>query len=199
MGIFDALFGRKGKSKEIEMPVFNETQKRSLKTGEQFGANGVEISAHALCAPDHLPYQGKQFSHAEFKEIQAKLKRPIGGEGCRHSIFPIVLGISEPAHSKQQLAEYRRNSQEKIVVDGVTKSRYRWTQELRKIEDTIREQKEIAVAAQAAEDKARRYEAQAKINASMKTYDRISEATGLYKDTKRMAVSGYRAVKIPDT
>ena len=31
-------------------------------TGEEFGADGVEIDAHNLCAPDHLPYQGRQFT-----------------------------------------------------------------------------------------------------------------------------------------
>ena len=35
--------------------------------GKAFGADGVEISAHMLCAEDHLPYQGRQFSLEEFE------------------------------------------------------------------------------------------------------------------------------------
>ena len=37
-------------------------QRTRDETGKAFGADGVEISAHMLCAEDHLPYQGRQFS-----------------------------------------------------------------------------------------------------------------------------------------
>ena len=42
-------------------------------TGEQFGADGVEVDAHNYCAPDHLPFQGKQFKKSEFEDIQNSL------------------------------------------------------------------------------------------------------------------------------
>ena len=38
--------------------------------GQKFGADGVELSAHAICAPDHLAVQGRQFSNEEFDKMQ---------------------------------------------------------------------------------------------------------------------------------
>ena len=41
-------------------------QEYRLQQGEQFGADGVEISAHFNSAPDHIDVQGKQYSLEEF-------------------------------------------------------------------------------------------------------------------------------------
>ena len=43
---------------------------------------------------------------------------------CKHTIFPVVLGVSEPAHSPEELAAYARNSREAIEIDGRVKTRY---------------------------------------------------------------------------
>ena len=57
-------------------------------TGREFGADGVEISAHALCAPDHQHIQGRQYSLAEFERINSRLKRPIGTLNYHHFTTP---------------------------------------------------------------------------------------------------------------
>ena len=92
------------------------------------GPDGVEISAHMLCAEDHLPYQGRQFSLEEFERLNQTLRRPIakGIWNCSHVAEPIVLGISEPAYTEEELAEYRRSSLEQVTIDGKTRSRYQW-------------------------------------------------------------------------
>ena len=163
--------------------------------GKEYGADGVELSAHYLCAEDHLPYQGRQFSMKEFERIQNSLDRPFGMWNCKHTIFPIIMGVSVSANSEEELAEYRRNSAEQITIDGVTKSRYEWTQEQRRIETAVRQQKDIGVAAQASGDMALRREAQANINKLMNHYDRISEQAGLHTQYDRTRVAGYRSVK----
>ena len=78
-------------------------QETAKQAGEEFGADGVELSVHSPCAPDHLPYQGKQYSLKEYDDLQASLKRPIGEWNCRHFPYPILLGISRPANSKAEL------------------------------------------------------------------------------------------------
>ena len=166
--------------------------------GKEYGADGVEISAHALCAEDHLPYQGRQFSTKEFDRIQNLLSRPFGLWNCKHTVFPILTGITEPAHTPEQLEMYRINSTEEITIDGVTKSRYEWTQAQRRIETAIREQKYIANAAKAAGDPVARREAQTAINRLQDEYARISEGAGLYQQPERMAVAGFRRVKAAD-
>lgn len=163
--------------------------------GNEYGADGVEISAHALCAADHLPYQGRQFSDREFQDVQNRLDRPFGMWNCKHTVFPIILGVSEPAHTEEELAAYRRNSSEAVETGGRTMTRYEWSQEQRRIETAVRYQKDIAIAAKASGDDFARREAQARINDLQARYARISEAAGLTEQPERMAVAGFRRVK----
>lgn len=166
--------------------------------GKEFGADGVEISAHMLCATDHLPYQGLQFSNKEFERIQNTLDRPFGMWNCKHTTYPILLGISEPSHTKEELEQYRNYSQEAVTIDGVTMSRYEWSQQQRRIETAVREQKNIAVGAKAAGDDVLRREAQRNINRLQAQYAKISDAAGLTPEKERMAVAGFRKVKTAD-
>lgn len=163
--------------------------------GNEYGADGVELSAHALCAEDHLPYQGRQFSRKAFEQLQASLPRPIGMWNCKHTIFPVVLGVSEPAHTPEELAAYARNSREAIEIDGRVKTRYEWTQEQRRTETAIRRQKDVANLAKASGDDVLRREAQSHINTLQEHYARISAGAGLTQQPERAAVAGFRRVK----
>lgn len=162
--------------------------------GRDFGADGVEITAHALCAEDHLPFQGMQYSWAQFDAIQASLDRPIGQWNCRHMVSPVVLGVSEPTHTDGQLASYRNNSTEQVTIGKVTKSRYEWTQSQRKIETAIRNQKDVANLAKVVGDDKLRREAQRKINDLDALYGKISRQAKLLEARERMAVPGFRRV-----
>lgn len=172
-------------------------QRTRDEAGKAFGADGVEISAHMLCAEDHLPYQGRQFSLEEFERLNETLRRPIakGMWNCSHVAEPIVLGISEPAYTEEELAEYRRSSLEQVTIDGKTKSRYQWTQEQRRIETAIRREKDVAIAAKAAGDDVLRRQCQQRINDLRKRYDRISKDAGLEVRTDKMTVSGFHRVR----
>lgn len=163
--------------------------------GNEYGADGVELSAHALCAEDHLPWQGQQFSNKGSEQLQDTLDRPIGMWNCKHTVFPIIMGISEPAHSEAELEAYRKNSAERIEIDGVARSRYEWSQQQRRLEALIRQEKDVANLARASGDDVLRREAQAHINALDKLYGTISEKAGLLSQRSRMAVSGFRKVK----
>lgn len=167
--------------------------------GKEFGADGVEISAHALCAEDHLPYQGKQMSNKEFNRLQNTiLDRPFGMWNCRHTWHPILMGISKPAYTPEELADFKRNSREMITIDGLTKSRYEWTQEQRRIETAIRYQKDIAILAKAAGDIVARRECAYMIRELDKYYGKITDAAGLLQKRERMRVGGFSAVKPTD-
>lgn len=163
--------------------------------GNEYGADGIEISAHALCATDHLPYQGLQFSNRDFEELQNSLGRPFGAWNCKHTMFPVILGVSVPAHDADELRMYRENSAAEIEIDGRTMSRYEWSQEQRRIETAVRAQKDIAIAAKASGDDVARREAQSKINALQDHYEKVSRAAGLDMQRDRMRVAGFRAVK----
>lgn len=112
--------------------------------GAQYGADGVEISAHAISAPDHVFVQGHQFSNANYELIQSGIegqivadvdgklyktfRRNIGEWNCRHFAIPIVIGISGRAYTDEELRDYRFKSKEK----------YEKTQKMRRMESYIR-------------------------------------------------------------
>ena len=160
--------------------------------GEEYGADGIEIDAHALCAEDHLPYQGKQFSIAEFEELQRNLDRPFGKWNCKHMMYPILMGISAPAYDDSDLEEFRKNSEEKIEIDGIEHTRYEWTQVQRRLETAIRYRKDTAVAAMAAGDARLRRDMQRSINSIMEKYKKISREVKLETQWNRIRVQGFR-------
>ena len=114
------------------------------KQAEQFGADGVEISAHGLCAKDHLPYQGKQYTTEEFEAIQKELKRPFGKWNCRHRVSPVVLGVSAKTYTAKQREEYRKLSEgmtDFMDESGKRLTRYEFSQWQRAEETKIRKAK----------------------------------------------------------
>lgn len=161
-------------------------------TGKEFGADGVEISAHALCAPDHQRIQGRQYSLAEFERINRSLERPIGTLNCHHFTTPIVLGVSKPVYSRSELADINRRSNQKITYhttdrkgNAVTEkmTRYEASQRQRQLETAIRYAKDERDACVAAGDKLGATQARKKSAMLTAEYKRFSEAAGL---TKRM-------------
>ena len=166
------------------------------RVGREFGADGVELSAHGGCAPDHLPYQGKQYSHRQFEKLQDSLERPIGMWNCRHIAFPVIMGVSQPAYSNRQLKELRDMSERKVEFDGEEYTAYQGTQLQRRIETAIRRHKDRAVLAKAAEDDLTRRIEQAKINALTAKYAKLSKAFELPYYTERMSVAGFRPVRV---
>ena len=167
--------------------------------GRQFGADGVEIDAHMLCAEDHLPYQGQQFSNEEFEEIQDSLPRPFGEWNCRHSWHPIMLGISPHAWTPEQLEEMRRFSTEPITVDGRTKTRYQWSQEMRRIETAVRQQKDTATLAMASGDGVLRRRCQGAIQELNRYYEELAGKVGMGPEFQRTYVAGFRNTRLKQT
>ena len=165
----------------------------------QFGANGVEIDAHMLCAEDHLPYQGQQYSNEEFEEIQDSLQRPFGEWNCRHSWHGIVLGVSPPAYTPDQLQQFESYSTERVTIDGITKTRYQWSQEMRRVETAIRQQKDTATLARYAGDDKLRMRCQGTILQLNRKYEQLANKAGLNPEFERTFVAAFRDAKYTDS
>lgn len=131
------------------MQGYRETmQSMRNQQGEEFDSDGYEVTAHSLCAEDHLPYQGKQYSKKEFEEIQEYLEsdhgRPlVTGANCHHMYYPVILGISVPAYSRDQLARMRESSEKTVTFNGLsgkqmTMTRYEASQYQRGVENNAR-------------------------------------------------------------
>ena len=148
-------------------------------TGREFGADGVEISAHGLCAPDHRDIQGKQYSKEEFERLNRRLERPIGTLNCQHFITPIILGVSKPVYSRKELADINKRSAERIEYKGQKMSRYEASQKQRQIETAIRYAKDERNAMIAAGDKLGAAQARKKSAALGAEYKRFCEQAGL--------------------
>lgn len=167
----------------------------SMRTGEQFGADGVEIDAHNYCAPDHLPYQGRQFTNKEFEDIQNSLPRQFEMWNCRHTVHAIILGLSEPLYTEDERQAMKEQSTEKIEFEGKEYTRYEATQLQRRIETAVRHSKDRAVMAMAAGDDLTRRVEQLRINQLKQKYSEITNVFKTPPALDRMSVSGFRGVK----
>jgi hypothetical protein len=159
------------------------------------GADGWEISAHAASAPDHEPIQGKQYSDADYQALNNSLVRRIGTLNCGHAAFPIVLGVSQPQYTPEELEQMRRDNETGVTVDGVHYTTYQATQMQRKLERTIRKQKQRILVDEATEDKDKLLTDQIKYRRLEQEYTRFSDAAGLRTQQERAEVTGFGPVQ----
>lgn len=162
--------------------------------GRTLDADGVEISAHSPCAEDHLPIQGRQYSKKEFERLNGSLDRPIGEYNCRHFIFSVILGVSQPSYTRKQLKQMKTESNAEVEYQGKTYTRYEATQVQRKLETAIRQQKDRQIIARASNDKDEIGIAQKRISQLTNEYNKFSKKVGLDTYKNRLAVSGYKRV-----
>lgn len=166
------------------------------RVGEELGADGVEISAHSPCAEDHLEYQGRQFSKKEFEKINSSLDRPIGDRGynCRHFIFSVILGVNRPSYTNKQLKGFREDSLREVEYEGKKYTAYECTQIQRRLETSIRQQKDRQIIARSSGDKVEIANSQRKISQLTSKYNDFSQKAGLDTYKNRLVVTGYRRV-----
>ena len=183
--------------------LHNENQKMF---GEEFDADGIEISVHLNPAPDHEEAQGRQFSNKEYKKLQETGRakdytgkiidlhrnatavdfRPISELNCYHYVFSIVLGVSNPEYSEEQLEEIKNKNEDGFILNGKHYTNYQGTQMQRQLERSIREQRDILVLAKASDNKKLVNETNAKINLLKVRYKELSDLSGLKPKMKRL-------------
>ena len=191
--------------------LHNETQ---AIFGEEFNADGVEISVHGNPAPDHELVQGRQFSNTEFNkfqndeqaisydgmvfepEFEGHDRRAISEYNCYHYTFSIVLGVSKPEYSNEQLQEIIDKNNEGFEIDGKHYTMYEGTQLQRRLETEIRKQKDIQIMGKEANQLDVVNEAQQKITQLTTKYRELSKASTLPTKTKRAKVSNYKRMKV---
>lgn len=160
--------------------------------GKEVGADGIEITAHALCAKDHLPIQGRQFTKEKFAEINSQLKRKISTCNCKHYTFPIILGLSPKTYTSEELDKYKELSNREVDIDGKKYSRYDVTQIQRNIETEIRRQKERYIFSSGIADKITMQKAENRILLLSKKYKSVSSQANLAQRVNRLYVPGYK-------
>ena len=112
-------------------------QETANRFGQEYGADGMEVSVHANPAPDHADMQGRQFSLEEFEKLQngeeakdykgrmTQIEHSKNGSyrmieeyNCYHKAFPIVLGVSKPEYTDKQLNDIRESNLSGFEFEG---------------------------------------------------------------------------------
>lgn len=163
----------------------------SQKNHDDLGADGWELSAHANSAPDHEPFQGKQYTDEAYTKLNDMLQRRIGTLNCGHNAFPIILGVNEPQHTKAELEKFRVDNENGITFEGRHYTGYEATQMQRKLERSIRAQKRRVLAAEASGDKEGLTIAKTRLQVLRQNYRRFSKTAGLRTEDERLFVSGF--------
>lgn len=113
------------------------SQETANRFGQQYGADGMEVSVHENPAPDHADMQGRQFSLEEFEKLQngeeakdykgrtTQIEHSKNGSyrmieeyNCYHKAFPIVLGVSKPEYTDKQLKEIQEKNERGFEFEG---------------------------------------------------------------------------------
>ena len=164
--------------------------------GKEFGADGVEVSHHVNCAPDHIHIDGQQFSKKQFEKINNNLTRPVASMNCRHFVFSIVLGVSSPLYTKKQLEQDRKKNEKGFEYEGKKYTLYEGEQLQRKIELAVRQQKDLQIIAKASGNKEGVQTAQQNITSLTNKYKDFSEKAGLDTQMQRMRVVGFKRINV---
>lgn len=186
------------------------------KFGEEFDADGVEITVHENPAPDHELVQGRQFRNEEFKKFQndedAKSvdgiefpkdydghdRRSIGQYNCYHYVFPIIVGVSKPTYTSDELQAIIDRNHKGFEIDGKHYTNYQGMQMQRKLESAIRTQKDMQILGRSSGNDQLAQESQRNINYLRDKYVELSKKSGLSTEMDRLRVSGYRKIKVED-
>ena len=191
--------------------VSNESQQLF---GKEFDSDGIEISTHLNPSPDHSNVQGHQFSNKEYEKLQStgvatdyngevidiRIKdnfRPISTMNCFHYIFSIVLGVSKPQYSNEELKKIIDDNEKGAELDGKHYTNYELTQIMRKLETKIREQKDLQIIARASDDKDLILQSQTKITQLTTKYRQVVKVSGLpNKLATKGWVPGYKRTSV---
>lgn len=179
--------------------------------GEEFGYDGIEISAHSNSAPDHEMAQGRQFSKEEYEKLNDGLDakdykgnyytldlnengsyRPIHEMNCYHYPFAIVLGASQPEHTDEELKQMIEDNKKGFMYDGKHYTMYEGTQLQRMLERKIRKEKDIQILAKESGNEFLAGKSQERISLLRKKYKEVSVAAKLKEQPSRTKVSKYK-------
>ena len=165
--------------------VAHVTHRISEQNGEELGADGWEMSAHSGSRPSHAVYQGRQYTQEQYERI---IKPLISEPNCRHDVFPIILGVSEPVYTEEEL---RNIDQPPFTYEGRKYTAYEASQQMRKMERAMRKQKDRCIVADAAGDEESFTAASIKLRRQKDIYEDFCKAADSYTQYERTYVAGY--------
>ena len=168
--------------------------------GREIGADGIEIAYHSNSRPSHRYMQGKQYAKgAEGKTVNGVFYPSAEKEGvydrlyedynCRHYETDIILGVSEPRYSAEELKRFEKQDNRLYKIGNIEKDGYGWSQSMRACETEIRRCKDEINALKAFGNSEQQIKALRQRVKTVRTkYNEIAEVTGISPEPKRMSV-----------
>lgn len=167
--------------------------------GREIGADGIEIDVHANSRPSHRYMQGKQYSKGDGKTVNGIYYPSAEKEGvyarlyedynCYHYETDIILGVSEPRYSVEELKRFEEQDKRLYKIGDIEKDGYGWSQSLRACETEIRRCKDEINALKSFGNSESDIKAlRQRIKTVRAKYNEIAEVTGISPEPKRLSV-----------
>lgn len=170
---------------------------RNIET--ELGCDGYEVTAHLGARPSHAEEQGKQF--AVSKKDASKYGLELWSDvaelweeyNCRHSYFGIILGVSGPVYTNNELEKLKNVT---VTLNGKQVPYYKATQRQRQFESDIRNTKRsIQTLDKAGIDSSNQ---RSKLRQLQMKQTAFCKETGLEKDYSRMKIAKKMYIKEND-
>lgn len=168
------------------------TAKVNESNAEQLGTETFEVTAHGGARPEHQEWQGKWYTKDKLESI-CGLGEVTGlcGANCYHDYYPVVPGISKPTYTAEQIEEFNRKENEPVEYNGKTYTKYEATQRQRKLETTMRAQRqEIKLLKEGGASEDDLIAARSRYRGTSAEYARFSKAMDLPQQRERVTVDG---------
>ena len=193
-----------GKSERIEVAarravmtgMAQMTDKVNEKNAEKLQTDYFEVDWHMGARntgtgyQNHQSWQGKVYSSEEMRTV-CGLGEMLGfaGINCYHIRFPFIPGVSQRKHTDEWLAEQNRKENEKKTYRGREYDTYGALQYQRKLERTIRKQKQdIELLKRAGADKDDITAAKCRLRLTEQAYVDFSKEMGLRQQRERLRI-----------
>ena len=176
--------------------VAQMTDKVNEKNAEALGTQYYEVDWHmgarntGTGCLNHQSWQGKVYSEEEMRTVCGKGQMlGFGGINCYHIAFPFIPGVSKRQYPDEWLAEQNRKENEKKTFRGREYDTYGALQYQRRLERTIRKQKQdVKLLEKAGADKEDIIAAKSRLQLTNKTYTDFSKEMGLRQQRERVRV-----------
>lgn len=139
---------------------------------------------------DHEPIQGRQYSDAEYEQLNNSLQRRIGHLNCGHTASPIILGVNAPQYTEAELKQFAEDNERGITYNGKHYTLYQAGQEQATMENAIRNlRRQILADEETKSPDLQKH--QIRLRVLQSEYTKFCKAANLPTRNERLQVAGF--------
>lgn len=171
--------------------VHNLSNKINEQLAKELETDDFEVTAHYGARPTHAVWQGRVYSRRELESI-CGLGSVTGlcGANCNHSYLPFIKGISTRTYTDEMLEDIREDDARIRKYRGKEYDGYSCRQQQRKMETTMRAQRERIKYLKEGGGHDAVLAAQAKYLQTLHEYKGFSKIMGLQPQMERVYMDG---------